>query len=72
MTSADGATLLYGFSGVIWPPAQQVPSNTTVLDDSFTVTTAGTYQVTLSDLNFPHSLSLLTLGSFPRASPLRC
>lgn len=68
VTSADGATLLYGFSGVFGPP-QQVPSNTTVLDDSFTVTTAGTYQVSLSDLNFPHSLSLLTLAILSEGTP---
>jgi hypothetical protein len=68
VTSADGATLLYGFSGVLGS-GPQVPSNTTVLDDGFTVTTAGTYQVTLSDLNFPHSLSLLTLGIFSEGVP---
>jgi len=69
VTSADGATLLYGFSGVIGQPAQQVATGTAVLDDSFTVTTAGIYQVTLSDLNLPHSLSLLTLAILSEGVP---
>lgn len=68
VTSADGTKLLYGFSGVFGPP-RQVPSNTTVVDDSFTVTTAGTYQVSLSDLNFPQALSVLTLAIFSEGVP---
>ena len=68
VTNADGTKLLYGFSDAFGPP-KQVPSNTTVVDDSFTVPTTGTYQVSLSDLNFPQALTLLTLGIFSDGVP---
>ncbi|HXW74493.1 MAG TPA: hypothetical protein VEK10_06740 [Steroidobacteraceae bacterium] len=50
------------FSGTLALPQTAVPSNEGVLTGSFEVQTGGSYQVTLSDLQFPASLSTLTLA----------
>jgi tetratricopeptide (TPR) repeat protein len=44
------------------PPGSSSSSNIGVLNDSFTVATAGTYQVTLTDLQLPQALGTLTLA----------
>lgn len=43
------------------PQSAPLPSNESTLDDSFTVSSTGTYTVTLSDLAFPQALTTLEL-----------
>jgi hypothetical protein len=50
------------FSDTLALPPAGIPNNQGVLDDSFTVPSAGDYQVTLTDFNFPQSLGTLTLA----------
>ena len=61
VSAVSGGTVLYSFSDTIAPPPQSSPSAVGLLDDSFTVTASGNYQVSIADLNIPQSLSDLTL-----------
>ena len=61
ITSTSGNTPVASFSGILALPPSAVPTNESVLDSSFTIKTAGTYQVTLSDLQLPQPLSALLL-----------
>jgi hypothetical protein len=56
------------FSGVLALPATGTPSNVGTLNDSFSVSTAGGYQVTLTDLQLPTALSTLTLAMLAQGS----
>ncbi|HUN74178.1 MAG TPA: hypothetical protein VMU40_06650 [Steroidobacteraceae bacterium] len=56
--STGGGAPVAEFSGALALPASTLPSNESVLSDSFTVQTAGTYQVALTDLQFPQALSI--------------
>jgi hypothetical protein len=56
------------FSGVLALPATGTPSNVGTLNDSFSVSTAGSYQVTLTDLQLPTALSTLTLAMLAQGS----
>ncbi|MBV8300755.1 MAG: hypothetical protein JOY68_02400, partial [Candidatus Dormibacteraeota bacterium] len=53
--------LLDTFSDTLAPPAASVPNGAGVVSGSFQVPASGNYQITLSDLGFPQTLSTLTL-----------
>jgi hypothetical protein len=55
VTSSSNA-VIFSSSDTLALPAQATPSTVGVLNDTFTPTTSGTYQVTLTDLQFPQSL----------------
>ncbi len=55
-------TLIDSFSDTLATPPASIPDNTGVLSGTFTVPTSGSYQVTLSDLQFPQSLRTLLLA----------
>jgi len=61
ITDANG-NVIDSFSGTLALPPSAVPSNQGLLQGSFTVPSTGSYQVTLSDLQFPASLGTLTLA----------
>jgi hypothetical protein len=52
------------------PQSTSTSSNQAVLDDSFSVVTTGTYQVTLTDMQLPQSLTKLTLAIVQEAGSL--
>jgi hypothetical protein len=54
-------TVLDSWNDVIAPPPQQLPSTEALLQDTYTVTTAGSYAVTLTDLALPHTLATATM-----------
>ena len=67
--STSGGASVAQFSGTLALPASALPSNESVLSDSFTVQTAGNYQVALTDLQFPQALStVLAVIIVPGAS----
>jgi Flp pilus assembly protein TadD len=66
ITVTQGATLIASFSDTLAPPASSIPNNEGVLNSSFTVPNSGNYQVTLTDLQFPQSLTALTLVIVPQ------
>jgi tetratricopeptide (TPR) repeat protein len=49
--------LLYTFSDTLAPPSTSVPNGAGVMAGSFQVQTSGSYQVSLTDLQFPQALS---------------
>jgi len=57
-STAGGAPVAL-FSGTLALAASSLPSDESVLSDSFTVTTAGSYQLALSDLQVPQALSVV-------------
>jgi hypothetical protein len=57
----SSSTVVASFSDSIAPPATTLPSNEVVIDDSFTVTTAGSYTIALTDLQLPQALTTLTM-----------
>ena len=59
--TADGSTV-DDYSATLALPAGAIPNNDAVINDSFTVSTTGTYQVTLTDFKMPQALSTLTLA----------
>lgn len=54
--------MIAGFSGTLALPSTAIPQDEAVLQGSFTVSTTGTYQVTLSDLSLPQPLGTLILA----------
>ena len=58
----SGGSPIDSFSGTLAAPVTTIPNNEGVLQGSFTVQSPGSYQVTLSDLQFPASLSTLLLA----------
>jgi hypothetical protein len=50
------------FSDALAPPAGSIPGNQGVINDSFTVSTTGNYDVALTDLQFPQALDTVTLA----------
>jgi hypothetical protein len=56
---STGGTGVAQFSGVLALPATGLPSNESVLSNSFTVQTAGNFQLALADLQFPQALSVV-------------
>jgi len=61
VTNASSAQVA-AFSGTLALPSTGVPTNVAILNDTFSVTTAGSYTVTLSDMQFPQALTSLTLA----------
>jgi hypothetical protein len=57
----SSSTTVASFSDSIAPPATTLPSNEVVIDDSFTVATAGSYTIALTDLQLPQPLTTLTM-----------
>jgi hypothetical protein len=67
--STSGGGSVAQFSGTLALPASALPNNESVLSDSFTVQTAGNYQVALTDLQFPQALAtVLAVIIVPGAS----
>jgi hypothetical protein len=62
VTNTAGGAQVASFSGILAFPSNGTPNNVGVLNDSFTVTTAGSYQVTLTDMQLPTALTTLTLA----------
>ena len=59
--TAANPTSLAEYSDDIVPPTN-VPTGTALLDDSFTVSSSGSYVLSLTDLQLPQSLTTLTLA----------
>jgi hypothetical protein len=60
VVSASGGAAIAGYSDTLAVPGAALTSETT-LDGTFTVSSAGSYQVSLTDLQIPASLPTLTL-----------
>jgi len=56
-----GGNTVSTFSDVLAPPSLPIPSNRGVLNDSFTLQAPGTFQVALTDLQFPQAIPSLQL-----------
>ncbi|HEY6922044.1 MAG TPA: hypothetical protein VI653_01150, partial [Steroidobacteraceae bacterium] len=59
--TADGSSV-DSYSATLALPAGGIPNNDAVINDSFSVATTGTYQVTLTDFQMPQALPTLTLA----------
>jgi hypothetical protein len=59
--NGPGATPVASFQAILALPAQPLPNGEGVLDDSFSVTSSGSYTLALTDLGLPQTLSTLTL-----------
>ena len=59
--TADGSQL-QSYSDTLALPAGALPLNEAVINDSFSVSASGTYQVTLTDLQMPQGLTALQLA----------
>lgn len=76
VTNVADNSLLASFSATLALPSSGLPSGESVIDDSFTVTTGGSYVVTLADLQLPQPLPTLKLlvttagGTFVTTPPL--
>jgi hypothetical protein len=68
VTNTASNAQVAAFSGALALPATGTPSNVGTLNDSFTVSTAGSYQVTLTDLQLPTALTTLTLAMLAQGS----
>jgi hypothetical protein len=62
VTNTAGGAQVASFSGILAFPSVGTPNNVGILNDSFTVTTTGSYQVTLTDMQLPTALTTLTLA----------
>jgi len=62
VTNTSNNSQVASFSGTLALPSTGVPSNVGALSDTFTVTTAGSYTVTLTDMQLPQALTTLTLA----------
>ena len=63
ITVADSSNnVIESYSDTLALPPGAIPNNEGVLQGSFAVQTSGSYLVTLSDLQFPQSLGILTLA----------
>jgi hypothetical protein len=60
--TADNTQVGGPYSDTLALPSMGIPNNQGVLDDSFTVASTGSYQVTLADFQFPQALPTLTLA----------
>jgi hypothetical protein len=61
----QGTTPFASFQGRLALPSQSLPSGEAILDDSFTVSSSGNYNVALTDLQLPQSLTTLSLLLIP-------
>jgi hypothetical protein len=62
VTNVANSSSVAAFSDTLALPATSIPNNLGELDDSFTVSAAGSYQVNLTDLQLPAALGTLTLA----------
>jgi hypothetical protein len=62
VTNTSNNSQVASFSDTLALPSTGTPSNVGALSDTFTVTTAGSYTVTLTDMQFPQALTTLTLA----------
>jgi hypothetical protein len=62
VTNTANNSQVASFSDTLALPANGTPSNVGTLGDSFTVSTAGNYLVTLTDMQLPTALTTLTLA----------
>jgi tetratricopeptide (TPR) repeat protein len=76
VTNVADSSLLASFSATLALPSSGLPSGESVIDDSFTVSTDGSYVVTLADFQLPQPLPTLKLlittdsGTFVTNPPL--
>jgi hypothetical protein len=76
VTNTADSSILASFSATLALPATSIPSNESVIDDSFSVASDGSYVVTLADLQLPQPLTTLTLlittsaGTLVTSAPL--
>jgi len=61
VTNTADQSSLASFSDTLAVPPQALPGTEAVIDDTFNVQSSGNFQVSLNDLQFPQSLSTLTL-----------
>ena len=67
-----GCTEVCSWQANLAPPPTNPTANLGVLNDTFTVTTAGQYQITLTDLQLPQALDTLTVAvAAPGSAPLQ-
>jgi hypothetical protein len=62
VTNTSTNAQVAAFSGTLAFPSTGIPTNVATLNDTFSVTTAGSYTVTLTDMQFPQPLTTLTLA----------
>lgn len=62
VTNVADDSQVAAFSDTLALPSSTTVTNVGVLNDTFTITTAGSYQVTLSDLQLPQALTTLQLA----------
>jgi len=72
VVSTAGGTPVVSYSDTLAVPPSAAPSGEATLDAKFTVSSAGSYQVSVTDLKLPASLSTLQLALVPEgaSSPL--
>jgi len=68
VTNPSNNSQVAAFSGTLALPSSGAASNVGALSDSFTVSTAGSYQVTLTDMQLPNALTTLTLAMLAQGS----
>ena len=68
VTNTANSAQVAAFSGVLALPSTGTPSNVAALSDSFTVSAAGSYVVTLTDMQLPIALNPLTLAVLPQGA----
>jgi hypothetical protein len=61
VVDSSGMTQVAAFEEIIALPSQALPNGEAVLNDSFTVSSSGSYTVSLNDLQMPEALGTLTL-----------
>jgi hypothetical protein len=61
VVNSSNMTQVAAFEEIVALPSQALPNGEAVLNDSFSVTTSGSYTVSLNDLQMPESLGTLSL-----------
>lgn len=62
VNNMDTSTTLASFSDALASPSAAIPSGTALINDEFTVSSSGNYQIALADFQFPVALTTLTLA----------
>jgi hypothetical protein len=68
ITNTANNSQVPAFQGYLTLPPSGIPNNRGVLNDTFTVPTTGSYQISLTDFQFPQSLGALTLAISAQSS----